>query len=323
MRIRVLRELADEVGVSQEHLECAPHFEVTGKHHADTVARFCYFPSIPSIKVRVDVPAWPTFRYHYENLEPCGRKSLDSTTLDVLEATFTLQQLSMLSLDLPSGDCFCALPWETLSGLRELHVQLNGNVSQGTFAFLPRLTSLEVLNADLDFFSVCCLRFLTNLRSLNMFLAPPENGRLTPVQACERNNEALLQIARLSKLENLKMFQPASEAAVAQLSVLAHLTSLQLRLPCNSEPVCSSPWDIQRLFQHNTFGLQHLHYEFMLGAESGLACLSSSHHQQSARYSKAELQFSVPWSTESVHVKPLYEDEFTHAGILPFRQLFM
>lgn len=315
LRARLLRELADEVDVSQELFECVPHFEVTEEHYADTLARFGYFPSIQSITVRLDLPARPTFRYQHENFQLCGRKTFDFT---VLEATCTLQHLSILSLDLPSGDCLCALPREALSGLRELRVQLNGNGYQGTFAFLPRLASLEVLKADLDFFSVCCLRFLTNLRCLDMSLAPPEHGHLTPVQACERNNEALLQIARLSKLENLQFFQPASEAAVAQLSVLTCLTRLQLRLPYNSEPVYSSLWDVQKLFQHNTFGLQHLHYEFMLGAERGLACLSSTHHDQGASDSKAELQFSVPWSTDSVIVEPLGGHELKRAGVFPY-----
>lgn len=90
-------------------------------------------------------------------------------------------------------------------------MHLTGNTSQGTFAFLPRLASLQVLNADLDFFRVCCLLILTNLRCLDMSLALPETR--SPVQACGTNNEAVLQIAKLSKLQKLQVLQPCSSPA--------------------------------------------------------------------------------------------------------------
>ena len=94
----------------------------------------------------------------------------------------------------------CALPWELLPSLSELRVQLNAKIAQGTFAFLPRVPSLKLLRADVDFFSVRCLQYLTNLQRLDLSVAAPDDGYLTDSQACERNDEVLAHVARLSKL---------------------------------------------------------------------------------------------------------------------------
>ena len=157
------------------------HLDVTEDTHADTVARLWYFPSIHSLKLSLDYPGQSAFEYYDrtaeytyegENRRPRGgRLQYDQS---ILEAAFTLKHLSSLNLAVPCGDCFGQFPWETMTGLRELYTHFSNRVAQGTFAFLPRIPSLEHLQVDLDFFSLPGLRFLTSMTSLDLCLAPPK-----------------------------------------------------------------------------------------------------------------------------------------------------
>ena len=312
MRTRLLQDLAHDGGVAPDQFECVPHFEVTEEHHPDAVARLGYFPNIQNITINLDLPVQPAFAYHEDNDRYEYAVKRRSTLLEfdytALEAAFTLTHLTFLALILASGDCLHILPWEVLTNLNELHVEIKGRVAQGTFGFLPRLASLEVLRADIDFFSVRGLRFLTHLTNLDMTVAPPEGGYLTVEQAQDRNDEALLQITKLPKLQHLSFVQPVSEPAIARLAGLPALTALRLRLPYQSGGVMSmSPWQVQQLFQQHAFGLQSLHYEFRIGAEYGLATLCSTAlgDDRCSSSQTGELQFSVPWSAVPIYVKPL------------------
>ena len=293
--------------MSSDRFECAPHLDVTEELHADTVARLGYFPNVQSLRVSLDLSSRPAFQFHAA-VDMYGSAPLRSGLTDynssVLEAAVSIRYLRFLTMEVDSGDCFCHLPWQNLPHLCELRVKVCKRIAQGTFGFLPRLPSLEVLRADIDFFSVRCLRFLTHLTSLDLSIEPPEHGFLDASQARERNNEALLQIARLPKLETLNFYHPASMFAIAGLTALPKLTDLQLLLQPNSQVAVVSPWDVQRLFQENPFHLQHLHFEFKLGDWSGLATLSNvaSHH---ASKLKSEMQFPVPWSVDPVCIVPL------------------
>lgn len=297
-------------GVSANPLESISHIDVTENLGPDTIARLVHFPNIQSVKVSLGLVCHPLFQYKLDCEgygRPATRPGLMELSPHLLEATFSIKQLQFLTLDLACGDSLCHLPWENLPELCELHVSLDKRVAQGSFAFLPRVATLKVLHANLDFFSVRCLRFLTRLVSLDMSVAPPEGGYLGTDQVRDRNDKALLQIARLPQLEILHLLQPASKFAIARLAALSKLTELHMRLPRDSHTAVLSPWEVVRLFQQDTFRLQFLHFEFNLGVESGLATMFSpaSPHAHRASKCTSELQFSVPWSVHPIIVRPL------------------
>ena len=254
-------------GGSADRFERIPHFDVTENLDPDTIARLVHFPNIQSIRVSLASVCHPMFVYNLDGEDygrPATRPGLLEFSPHLLEATFSIKHLQSLRLDLACGDYLCHLPWENLPELCDLHVKLDKRVAQGSFAFLPRVATLKVLRANLDFFSVRCLRFLTRLVSLDMSVAPPEGGYLGTDQVRDRNDEALLQIARLPQLENLFLLQPASGFAIARLAALSKLTELQMHLPRDSHIAVLSPWEVVRLFQQATFHLQFLHFEFNL-----------------------------------------------------------
>ena len=235
------------------------------------------------------------------------------TSTSSLPAVFLLTNLTSLRLDLTAGDCLCHLPWEDLPGLRKLHTCFVERVAQGTFGFLPRVCTLEVLQADIDFFSVSCLPFLSNQTSLDLCLAPPEHGHLSIRQSRERYEEALLQVAKLSKLQKPTFCQEAYPKAIERLAVLSSLTSLDLLLPKQSAGGLSI-WDVKALFVSNWLRLQHLHFEFKLDHEFVVASMEDAEEVRSvdstismsdiSHNGDCELLFPVPWSTRRVVVKP-------------------
>ena len=231
------------------------------------------------------------------------RKRSSQITFDqtLLQAVFSLQeQLCVLSLNLPSGDRLLALHWQDLTYLRELSTKFTERVAQGTFSFLPRVSSLETLSVDyLDHFSVPCLEHLTNLTSLNLCLASPERGTLSVEQARQRSDDALLHLKSLSKLRSLDFTHEASVQGIVHLTALCSLTSLTLRLPSESEAALSV-WEVQRLFQRNTFMLQHLHFEFKM--DHVFATATMSEHRATGSWLDG-LQFLVPWSSAPVFLK--------------------
>lgn len=222
----------------------------------------------------------------------------------LLDATFSLEHLCSLNLHVPSGDRFCALPWEDLSDLRELSTGFTERVAQGTFGFLPRIPSLEALHIDIDFFSVSGLVFLTNLTTLDISMAPPERGVLSIEQALERDDELLSCSSKLTALESLDVCQQATQQGIAHLAALRNLTSLVLRLPRTSE-VALNLWEVQHLFQEHNFCLKHLHCEFRLDGRFATASLSDAKTKTSVDGFKRSsgLQFWVPWSAMSVLIK--------------------
>lgn len=142
------------------------------------------------------------------------------------------------------------------------------------------------MRADIDFLSVPCLVFLTNLTKLDISLAPPEKGYLNIEPALERDDAVLSWISKLSTLKSLDFCQQASKHGVARLTALPKLTSLVLRLPSTSD-VALSVWEVQSLFEGNTFHLKHLQYEFQVDGEFATARMLGAetdkldHHKRS------------------------------------------
>lgn len=281
---------------------------------ADVIARLGYFPAIQSLKVGLECYSRTVFQY-YDNTgvyahnhdDRRARGGLLQFDHSMLEAAFTLTHLRCLNLTVPSGDCFGQLPWESMTCLQELHTHLTGRVAQGTFCFLPRLTSLKHLQADIDFFSLPSLVCMTGLTSLDICLAPPEGGVVDVVQAQERDNEVLRLLRSLTGLKKLDFCQQATRAGLAHLTELTSLTRLSLRLP-RSSTVGMKLWSVVSFFKEKSFNLHHLHFEFKLDKRFAVAYLDEgSQHDVSG--SEAMLYFPVLWSSSHIIVKKLFAHE--------------
>ena len=296
--------LAKEMKVHESVVDSSPHFNVTQKHHPDIVARIRHFPGIQSITVSLNLSVEHAFKYSTDKYSDDSSRRRHSGLLHFdqtwLHATFSIEHICSLSLGVPCGDRLCALPWQDLIDLRELSMNFKERVAQGTFGFLPRIPSLEALHADIDFLSVPCLVFLTNLTSLDISLAPPEKGYLNIEQALERDDEVLSWISKLSTLKTLDFSQQASKQGVARLTALPKLTSLVLRLPSTSD-VALSVWEVQSLFQGNTFHLKHLQFEFKLDGEFATARMLGAETDKLDYHKRShEMQFCVPWSAKPI-----------------------
>ena len=295
-----------------------PHLYLTQTHHPDAVARLLHIPEIYTISIQLDHPGHRSFHYHEgtyasdtsDDSDSPGRRRTGLVLFDqtLLAAIFCVRHLCRLSMRVPAGDRLYLLPWENLSHLRMLNVDITdpkGRVSQGTFAsILPRVPSLEELHADIDFFSVPSLVYLTNLTSLSLTLAPPYRGTLSSSQARTRDDEVLLHIKRLTLLASLEFWQEASQHGITHLSALPSLTSLTMKLSPHTKNGLNL-WQVQRLFQENRFHLKYLHFEFKLDGEFATA---SSSHMLRGTHSLAKvdpgnrLQFLVHWSACPVFV---------------------
>ena len=284
-------------------------------HHPDIVARLGYFPRIQSLRLVLPSGSRELFKF-----VPTNQPSFHSIRADqytggllgfedprdqhVLDAVFSLKHLHSLSLDLTAGDSLRSVPWENMSGLTMLNTEFDHRAAQGTFCFLPRLPSLLTLRADIDFFSLSCIPFLTNLTSLDLKLSRPVGGHLNHSQAQERDNEALFQVLRLKKLQQLDYWQlgSATPEVIASLSELTCLTSLGLHI---SGDGCSSIslWALQSLLQQNPFCLQHMYIELFMDCQVAVAKLADDVAAPDCSYS-SEVCFPVFWSPRSVSVSP-------------------
>ncbi len=274
------------------------HLEVTEQFEADSVARLWFFRDIHSLTVSLKYQGQTTFEYHQSaemgGLQRVGRLQYDLT---ILQAAFSLKYLTSLDLIAPCGDCFAEFPWETMTSLKELHTNFT-QVAQGTFGFLPRIPQLEHLQADVDFFNVPCLGCMTILKSLDICLAPPEDGVLDLAQGRERDDNVLYQIRNLIGLEKLDFGQQATSEGLMGLTELTSLKNLSMRLPSTST-VGLQLWSVVELFKSHEFRLQYLHFEFQLDGHFALAYLDDE-HQHSANQPEVDLSFRVPWSMSPV-----------------------
>jgi len=305
-----LTHLAERLGVDEAEIFDMQHLDITEQFAADTVARLWYFRNFHSLKVSLNYQGQPAFEYYQpayvDGLQRrhAGRSQYD---LAILQAAFSLKYLTSLNLTAPCGDCFAQFPWETMTSLRELHTYFTGRVAQGTFGFLPRISQLKHLQADLDFFSVPSLGCMTSLKSLDICLAPPEAGVVDVAQARERDDAVLYQIRNLTGLEKLVFCQQATLAGFWWLTELTSLTKLSMRLP-NTSPVGLPVWSVVKLFKSHEFKLQYLHFEFKLDGHFAVAYLDDE-SQHSANQPEVDLCFCVPWSLSQVAIKKLFEHE--------------
>lgn len=276
------------------------YFGVNQSCHPDFVARLRHFPGIQSMAVDLNIQCTPAFNFlevikHNERRE---RSSLREFDQRLLQATFTLDHLTSLKLALPSGDRLCALPWGALHNLCALQTGLRDRVAQGTFGFLHAIPSLNSLTIEIDFFSLPCLRSLTNLTSLDLLVAGPERGTLTRQQAQARSDEALLQVSKMTKLVNLEFSQQGSMEGLARLAGFPCLIQLTLRLlPASRSEV--SLWQVQALLKEHVFRLNHLLLEFKLDGQVATAMMSEHHKAKSP----AGWQLTVPWSALPVYIE--------------------
>jgi len=302
----LLTYLAELFGVVEAEIADMEHFEITEQFEADTVARLRYLRNVHSLKVSLNYQGQPAFKYYrsaeIDGLQRVGRIQYDLT---ILQAALSLKHLTSIDLTAPCGDSFAQLPWETMTSLRELHSYFKGRVAHGTFGFLPRIPHLEHFQADVDFFSVPSLGCMTTLKSLNICLAPPEDGVVDVAQARERDDDVLYQIRNLTGLEKLDFGQQATLEGLVGLTKLTSLTSLSMRLP-NTSPVGLDLWSVVKLFQSHQFQLQYLHFEFKLDGHFAVAYLDNE-LQHSANQPEVDLCFPVPWSTSQVVIKKLFE----------------
>ncbi|DBB05280.1 TPA: hypothetical protein ACH3X3_010512 [Trebouxia sp. C0006] len=275
------------------------HLDITEQFEADTVARLRYFRNIHSLTVSLNYQGQPAFKY-YQSAEMSGLQRVSRLQYDltILQAAFSLKYLTSLNLIAPCGDCFAQFPWETMTSLRELHAKFT-QVAQGSFGFLTRIPQLEQLKADVDFFSVPCLGCMTTLKSLDMCLAPPEDGVLDLAQGRERDDDVLYQIRNLTGLEKLDFGQQATLQSLVGLTELTSLTNLSLRLPSTST-VGLDLWSVE-LFKSHQFQLQYLHFEFKLDDHFALAYLDNE-LQHSANQPEVDLSFRVPWSMSPIAI---------------------
>ena len=278
---------------------------------ADTVARLGYFPALQSLKVGLDCYSRTVFQHYdstgahdYDHGVRRARGGLLQYDHCIVKAALTLSHLSRLNLTVPSGDCFVQLSWESMTSLKELRTHFTGRIAQGTFSFLPRLRSLEHLQADIDFFSLPSLACMTSLTSLDICLAPPEGGVVDGAQAQERDNEVLRVLSSLTGLKKLDFCQQATRTGLAHLTELTSLTHLSLRLP-NSSEVGLKLWSVVSFFKGNSFNLHHLHFEFKLDRCFAVAFLNEG-SQHDVSISDAVLYFPVLWSSSQIIVKKLF-----------------
>lgn len=306
VRDRMAEKIAEEMGVSADEIIDSDYFEVNQSHHPGFVARLRHFPGIRSMYVHLDAPGVHSFSFMERTKRFDSRVAFtESSSLIVfdqrlLEATFTLDHLTSLTLNVPSGDRLCALPWGALRNLRALETIFADRVAQGTFGFLHAVPSLRSLVADIDFFSLPCLRSLTNLTSLHLSVALPEKGNLSAEQAQERSDEALLHISKMTKLVNLEFVQEASMKGIARLAALPCLTRMTLRLPCASKAGLSV-WQVEALLQEHAFCLKYLHLEFKLDGHTATANMSE---HWKASWLAGKWQLMVPWSTLPTVIEP-------------------
>ena len=310
----LLQQLAGQLGVSEVDFLTTYHFDVTQDTMADTVARLGYFPALQSLKVGLECHSRTVFQhydstgtYSYAHGDRRARGGLLQYDHSILEAALTLTHLTRLNLTVPSGDCFGQLPWEHMARLKELHTHFTGRIAQGTFSFLPRLCSLEHLQADVDFFSLPSLVCMTGLTSLDICLAPPEGGVVDVAQAQERDNEVLRVLRSLTGLKKLDFCQQATRAGLVHLTELTSLTHLSLRLP-NSSTVGLRLWSVVNFFKEQSFNLHHLHFEFKLDKCFAVASLNKG-LQHNVSSSEAVLYFPVVWSSSQIVVKKLFAHE--------------
>ena len=283
---------------------------MTEQHHPNTITRLQRFPGIQSITVHLDIPVQHAFKYYKQtddgDYDIHSRRYTGLMHFDqsLLEATFSLEHLCDLTLDVPSGDRLCALPWEGLSDLLMLSIRFTERVAQGTFGFLSRIPSLEELHIDnIDFLSVPCLVCLTNLTTLDISLAPPDKGVLSIEQASERSDDMLSWISKLTTLKKLDFSQQATTRGIAYLAALPNLTSLTLRLPARSD-FALSLWELETMLQKHWFCLKHLRFEFKLDGNFATASLSDAGTDSSEGFKRSSgLQFWVPWSATSILIK--------------------
>lgn len=148
------------------------------------------------------------------------------------------------------------------------------------------------LHADIDSFSVPCLKFLIKLITLHINLATADKISLSRKEQVERDDGLLKHTSKLKTLESINISQQATAQGIACLAVLPNLESLALRLShmyVVRRPTALDIWEVQRLFQTNSFHLKHLHFEFMLGDQPAIG----RHKFDSSKTSQG-LQFWVP-----------------------------
>ena len=124
-------------------------------------------------------------------------------------------------LTAPSGNCLCGLPWIHGSNCQIFTSWLLTSKSQlRTSGFLPRIPSLGSLHADIDYFSVPCLKFLTKLitSSSHISLATADKISLSGKEQVERDDGLLKHISKLKTRESISQW--ATAQGIACLAVL-------------------------------------------------------------------------------------------------------
>lgn len=298
------------------------HVAVTQAFQPDTIARLqlWYFPKFHSLSVSLNYSHRLQFEYHDSRNLDHGRdhKRLRGCRLQydhsVLQAAFTLKQLSSLVLTVPASDCFGQLPWEAMTELKNFCILFNGRIAQGSFGFLPRIPALEHLQADLDFSSIPSLCCMTSLKSLELSVATPVKGAVDAVQARQQDDEVCYQLQKLTGLEKLDFCQQATISGLAHLINLPSLTHLVLRLvlPYYFGPAPKGGlrlWSVIKFLQGHKFHLQHLQFEFRLDSGFAVASLDNTLHSND-HGSEDELSFPVPWSTSQIAVRIFHVSRF-------------
>ena len=98
------------------------------------------------------------------------------------------------------------------------------------------------------------------------------------------------------------------------LTTLGDLTNLRLSTPRRSEARKLKLWDIQELFQQNSFHLQQLHFEFKLDGDLAVASMPSTaaDSEPGDHVAIRRVQIPVDWSPEPISVKPIEIERDEH-----------